>query len=405
MIPALSITLREPLRPPVEVIEVGGLPKVMACKIPVTPINVALKSKVEDRGATKASIDAYARAGRLFTEFTAHRGRSIVDVTDEEFRWYVQALQGKPFLNGDGKQVLLSGQRGPRTADLMIELIYSIGADIEELYGIRLDWRRYLGAPRELVELARTLGRGQRAFNFRRAHRVRYTPRKVMGLPDDEFLLLLLAARERWGNVIADGDAARAPDPEKQRGALFYRNISLLLSLRFSGARRSEAPLIRPEDLDRARSRIYLTTKGHRGERLPVILNPLVEAGIWHYVTRYRPVTPENSAPGYPVHVSHSTRNYGSQISGQSVRKVIDALRQELTPPWNELVSPHTLRHSFSVDLQINGGEAATTVNMRHASQKSLDSYEASPEVFADQILGREDKRLTALLSAFGIGR
>jgi integrase len=403
-----NITVREPLKLPVELIIVDGLPKVMAGNLPVTPFNVVLKWKLENRGATKDSLETYARAARLYVEFAAYRGRSLIDVTNEEFCWFTQALQGKHFLDAEGQQRQLHGERnrGPRTADTMISLLYSLAADLQDIYQIKFDWYRYRGVPIELVKLVRALGRKSKSNVFRRAHQVPYTPGKVQALPDEEFEKLLLAAHQKWGNTITDGDRAFAENPSEQRGALFYRNLAILLTLRFEGARRSESPFITLEDIDRENSRIYLVTKGHggpTGEKLPVLLHPLVDAAIWVYAIKYRPVTDENSIKGYPVFVSHSTRNYGERISAQSVRKVIDGLRDSLTPPWDKLVSPHTLRHSFANDLQKHGGESAVIINMRHASYASLKPYAARPEVFADELLTFGETRLTRLLSEFGI--
>lgn len=402
-----SATLSEPLRFPVEIIQVEGLPKVMAGNLPVTPINAVLRLKREDRGATVASLETYAHAGRLYVEFAAHRGRSLIDVTDEEFRWFVRALKGECFPDAADEQRQLRGTRCPRTADKIIALLYSMAADIKELYGVRFDWYRYRGVEIELVELVRAnRGKAGRGL-FQRAHRVPFTPRKVLGLPDDEFERLLRAAREKWGKTIVDGDMAFAKDPEAQRGALFYRNLVILLILRLEGGRRGELPFITLEDIDRAQRRIYLVSKGHggeRGKRLPVLLHPLVESAIWVYLTRYRATTDENSVKGYPILVSHSTRNYGESISAQCVRKVVDALRDALTPPWGKLVSPHPLRHSFARDLQEHGGVVATRINMRHASDRSLDSYSAGPEIFADQLLASGETKLTRLLSEFGVG-
>lgn len=404
--PSLSITLREQLKLPVEMVVVDGLPKILAGNLPVTPLNVTLKWKRENRAATVPSLDTYARAARPYVEFAAHRGRSLVDVTNEEFRWFTQALKGEYFLDLNGQQRLLSSSGGPRTADTRLALLYSLGADLQEIYQIKFDWYRYRGASVELVEMVRALGGRSRTNTFRREHRIPYTPRKVLALPDSEFERLLLAAQKRWGDTISDGDMAFADGPHEQRGALFYRNLGILLTLRFEGARRSEPPHITLDDIDRANSRIYLVTKGHggpEGDKLPVLLHPLVESGIWIYATKYRPVTDENSVKRYPVFVSHSTRNYGKRISAQTVRKIIDALRDKLTPPWDKLVSPHTLRHSFASDLQKHGGEAATMINMRHTSYESIVPYSASPEIFADELLKFGETRLTGLLSEFGI--
>jgi integrase len=380
----------------------------MSGNLPVTPINVTLKWKHENRGATEASLETYARASRLLVEFAAHRGRSLIDITNQEFNWFTQALQGKHFLDARGQQQKLHGERcrGPRTADTMISLLYSLASDLQEIYQINFDWYRYRGAPNKLVELVRALGGRSRSNVFHRLHRVPYTPRKVLGLPDEEFERLLLAARKKWGYTITDGDRAFAENPHEQRGALFYRNLAILLTLRFEGARRSEPSFITLNDIDRENSRIYLVTKGHggpKGEKLPVLLNPLVDGAIWVYATKYRPVTDENSVKDYPVFVSHSTRNYGERMSAQSVRKIIDALRDSLTPPWDELVSPHTLRHSFASDLQKHGGEPAVVINMRHASYSSIKPYVASPEIFADELLVSGETRLTKRLLEFGI--
>lgn len=401
-----DVTFSEPLALPVEVIQVDGLPKVLAGNLPVTPVNVTLKAKRENRGATDASLEAYARASRLYVEFAAHRGRSLIDVTNEEFRWFTQALTGGYFLDAAGQQRQLTGERGSHTADTMIALLYSMAADMQELYDVKFDWYRHRGVPNELVDLVRFNRGKSRTGLFRRTHRVPYTPTKVLGLPDDEFERLLRAAFEMWGETVADGDMAFAEDSDAQLGALFYRNLVILLTMRLEGARRGELPFITLEDIDRENRRIYLVTKGHggsRGERLPVLLHPLVEIAIWVYVTKYRPTTAENSVKGYPILVSHSTRNYGEFISAQCVRKMIDALRDALTPPWDKLVSPHAMRHSFASDLQKHGGEAATMINMRHASVESLAPYSASPEIFADELLESGETRLSGLLSELGI--
>lgn len=401
-----GVILSEPLRLPVEVLIVDGLPKVLAGNLPVTAVNVILKAKREGRGATDASLETYAHAGRLYVEFAAHRGRSLIDVTDEEFRWFVQGLMGEYFLDAAGEQQQLTGTRGPRTADKIIALLYSMAADTKELYGVRFDWYRYHGVPIELVELVRAhRGKSSRGL-FQRAHRVPFTPKKVLGLPDDEFERLIRAAYKKWGDTVVDGDVAFAEDPEAQRGALFYRNLVILLLLRLEGGRRGELPFVTLGDVDREKRRIYLVTKGHGGPggvRLPVLLNPLVESAIWVYVIRYRPTTAENSVKGYPIIVSHSTRNYGERISAQCIRKAVDALSDALTPPWDELVSPHPLRHSFGRDLLEHGGDLATMINMRHASLQSINPYSAGPEIFADQLLASGETKLTRLLSEFGI--
>ncbi|PYS76455.1 MAG: hypothetical protein DMF66_14660 [Acidobacteria bacterium] len=405
MIPALSVTLREPLILPVEIIEVDGLPKIIAGNVPVTPLNVVLKTKAED-GATKASVDTYARAGRLFSEFAAHRGRALTDVTDAEFTWFKQALQGHPFPDAHNRQQSLSGRRNAGTADTTIALLYSIAADLKDIYGVRLDWHRYRGVPTELVEIVRAAGGNRRARIFRRAHRVPHTPPKVLPLPQTEFEKMIVAAHKRWGNIVVAGDMAHSQDPSRQKGALFCRNVGILFSMRFGGARRSEPAFITLDDVDREQSLLWLVTKGHggeKGERLPVVLNPLLEKLIWLYVTRYRPVTEENSVKGYPVFVSHGTANYGRRISSECVRKIVDVLSPALTPPWDELVTPHTMRHRYSVDLQQHTNEAGTVINMRHASFASLARYRAAAADFVEKLTATADEKLAGFLLTLGL--
>lgn len=406
MIPPLSVTIREPLRLPVEVIEVDGLPKIIAGGMPVTPLNVALKLKVEERGATEASVETYSRAGQLYLEFAAKRERSLIDVTDEEFRWFVQALQGRPFPGGGGQQQTLPGERGARTANLMVTLIYSLAAEVQNLYGVKFDWYRYRGVPNELVDIVRAVGGHKRAKMFRRAHRVPHTPRKVLPLPQAEFEKMILAAHKRWGTIISDGDAAHAENPEQQRGALFCRNVAILFTMRYGGARRSEPRFITLDDVDRERSLLWLVTKGHggeKGERLSVVLHPLVEKLIWLYVTKFQPVTEENSVKGYPVFVSHGTADYGRKISSQCVRKIFDVLRPSLTPPWNKLATPHSLRHSHSIDLQQNTNEAGTVINMRWVSLSSLDAYRAASTHFVGELTATANTKLSGLLLRLGL--
>ena len=100
-----------------------------------------------------------------------------------------------------------------------------------ERYDVSFDWLRYRGVPHYPTDaLISTKGPARsNASGFRRTHSIRWTPRKIMGLPDDQFMQLLRAAWDRWGNQIADGDAAYADHPEAQRGALFYRNLAMLM--------------------------------------------------------------------------------------------------------------------------------------------------------------------------------
>lgn len=388
---------------PVQVRKVEGLPKLIAGGVPVTPINVALARRKLHKGATEESLNTYFRAGRVYAEFCAHLERSIVDITNSDFCLFKDALLGKPFFNSNGESVQLIGEkdRGARTADLMISLLYSVFKDIEELYDVRFDWLRYRGLPPEILSSLQAIGGKRHSIGSPRTHHIKWTPRKVMGLPDEQFALLIEAAAKRWEDTIPDGDMAFNDDPESQRGALYLRNVAILLVMRFEGSRRSEVTYINLDDLDRVNKKLYLVTKGHGGEfgeRLPVLLFPFVDKIIWRYVTRYRPVS-QPDEENKRLFLSHSVRNYGQPISPQTVRKLIDTLKVELDPPWNQLLTPHTLRHSFGYHLQKLSGEAAVTANMRHASSASGAPYAAGVEVFADELLEELNADLERVLT------
>jgi site-specific recombinase XerD len=396
----LTVSLSQTLKLPVRVVVIDNLPKIVAGGVPVTPINAVLERR-HWGGATRASLDTYARAGRLYVEFCAHRGRSLVDITNEEFIWFKNALLGRPFLDSQGRQARLDGERGPRTGDLMLTLLYSIAIDIEELYNTKFDWRRYRGMPSELADVVRSLKGPFRKNTFRRAHQIKFTKPKVTGLPDEQFKKLIRAAYDRWGELIADGDIAFAHQPERFRGALFYRNAGILLTLRYAGSRRCEVAPLRFEDIDRKDSLIYLVTKGH-GERLPVLLFPAVREIIDCYAIHFRPTVTDGSARNL-IFLSHSTRNYGKPLSAQSVRALVDTLRTALDPPWDNLTTPHTLRHAFGYDLQKYGGPAAVIAGMRHASAQSSEPYTAGPENFSDELLAPTDAKLARLFAEAGI--
>jgi integrase len=402
-----NLSLRLPLQLPVRVRILDGLPKLLAGGLPITPVNLILKQKQRERGATLTSLDTYVRAARLYLEFCAYRQQSLVGISNEEFIWFKHALLGDPFPNAAGSLISLSGKRERRTADLMLTLLYSLATDIAERYDATFDWLRYKG------ELGIRQSPSNSPFKTRRTHSIRWIPRKVLGLPDEQFTHLLRAAHERWGDVIADGDIAWAADPEAQRGALFFRNLTLLLILRCAGSRSSEVVRVRLEDVNRTTSLLYLPTKGHRieeGRHVPVLLYPWVRDAIWNYVTRFRPlvaVEPNSQKLHSLDHsflfASHSVRNYGASLSDQSVRVIVSTLRTVLDPPWNTKLTPHMLRHSFGYDLQKHAGAAAVVTGMRHASSRSSEPYTAGPEAFAEELLPKGNASIEYLLAQAGL--
>jgi len=159
-------------------------------------------------------------------------------------------------------------------------------------------------------------------------------------------------------------------------------------------------------DIDRTRHLLYLVTKGHHGQKLPVVLYEPVEQAIWLYVTRFRPcmaTTPPEEQDA--IFLSHSVRNYGRSLTAESVRALIDTLRGALDPPWNEQLTPHMLRHAFGYELQKIGGPYLVTANMRHASLHSGEAYAGGAEVFVDDILATGNARILQLIKAARLGK
>jgi len=396
MQPMRSLTM--PLEPPVHLLKIDSLPKLVAGGVPVLPINLILARKRQFQFTPDTTLFSLVHAAQYYVEFCAHRGSGLLDVAHEEFTSFKNALLGEPFKDAEGHLVYLSGSRNRsrRRVDHILQLLYGIAADITEVYGETFDWQRYKGSP---LPESKARGHTRARQGSRRVHAVRWERTKITGLPDEQFVKLLQAAKTRWGDSIPAGDRVYATDPERQRGALFYRNVALLFVLRYAGSRRAEANPLRIADLDRAQHLIRLVTKGHHGRRLPVVLYEPVEQAIWLYVTRFRPWTNETpSEEQDAVFLSHSVRNYGRRLTAESVRALIDTLRPALDPPWNEQLTPHMLRHAFGYELQKAGGPSLVTANMRHASMHSGEAYAAGAEVFVDDILDAGNARILQLL-------
>jgi site-specific recombinase XerD len=160
-------------------------------------------------------------------------------------------------------------------------------------------------------------------------------------------------------------------------------------------------------DLKRGESKLHLVTKGHggeSGERLPVLLFPFVDEIIWRYVVKYRPTPSREHKKAFQrIFLSHSVRNYGQVITSGTVRKIVDALRVRLDPPWDKRVTPHTLRHAFARDLQRHSGPFAVTANLRHRSLSSSEPYRASVEAFSEELIQGFQEELDLFLSRVGL--
>jgi integrase len=394
-------------RVPVWIRWVDGLPKILAGGVPVAPFNAALRQRARHDGATRKSLAAYARAAALYTAYCAHQRIGLLDVANDEFPHFVDGLLGLKFRDASGQLVRLDGRaRSRRSADLYLALLYSIAGDVAHLYDVSFDWRRHqrlVGSSNGLTELFRAhllTGLGQRT------HRVRHAQRKVVGLPDEEFEKMLLRAVDLWGEYVAPGDRRFAIEPEHQRGALLHRNLAILLSMRYAGARRAEVGTIRIDDVDRQANKLHLETKGHRKgdvEYLPVVLYPSVAAQLWTYFTEYRP-TVSNTTDNGQLFLSHGIRDYGQPLTDSAIRELFDRLRPAVSPQWRKQATPHTLRHACAYELQGRVSPDVIMAQMRHRSTRSLDPYRASALAFGDQLLPAIGASVNEMMTRVGLG-
>jgi hypothetical protein len=175
-----------------------------------------------DAGQRAYQIDRLSRvaqgeAGVFLDEFGGPM--SGVPKDNDEFPSFVDGLLGLKLRDANVEFVHLDGHaRSRASADLYLTLLYSLTGDVAHLYDVSFDWRRYrrvAGAGDGLTSVARAhllTGLGQRA------HRIRHTARKVVGLPDQEFEKMLRRAVELWGEYLAPGDRRFSLEPERQRG-------------------------------------------------------------------------------------------------------------------------------------------------------------------------------------------
>ncbi len=145
MPPMRSLTMA--LQPPVHVLKIDSIPKLVAGGIPVLPINLIFTRKRQFQLTPDTTLASLASAAQYYVEFCAHRGSGLLDVTHEEFTTFKNALLGEPFKDAEGNLVYLSGSRNRshRRVDHILQLLYGIAADIAEVYGDTFDWQRYKG--------------------------------------------------------------------------------------------------------------------------------------------------------------------------------------------------------------------------------------------------------------------
>src|ERR1041385_7377543 len=188
-------SLRAPLCPPVVVRRIlDGPPRLFAAGAPVTPLNLAIRNRVE-QGQTAVSARSYGYALGLFLSFLASRERSLIGATNADFAAFCRALAGAAFSDANGATITLPGSRSASTCQSIVSRLYGIFGDVETGYAVTYDWRRY--KPRGY-----RAGRTVQA----REHRFRVPAREPLGLPDEQFAKLIERASELWADEIPDGD-------------------------------------------------------------------------------------------------------------------------------------------------------------------------------------------------------
>src|SRR5439155_7055349 len=153
MQPMRSLTMA--LQPPVHLLRIDSMPKLVAGGVPVLPINLVLTRKRRFQLTPDTTLDSLANAAQYYVEFCAHRRLGLLDVSHEEFTTFKNALLGESFKNAEGAYVYLSGSRSRsrRRVDHILQLLYGIAADITEVYGETFDWQRYKGSPSTQVQM------------------------------------------------------------------------------------------------------------------------------------------------------------------------------------------------------------------------------------------------------------
>jgi len=131
-----------PLQPPVHLLRIASLPKLVAGEVPVLPINLILARKKQFQCAPDTTLLALVHAAQYYVEFCALRHSGLLDIAHEEFTTFKNALLGEPFRDAEGHLVYLSGSRNRsrRRVDHILQLLYGLAADISEVYGDTFDW-------------------------------------------------------------------------------------------------------------------------------------------------------------------------------------------------------------------------------------------------------------------------
>lgn len=350
-----SPSLRVQPRLPVWIRWVDGLPKILAGGEPIVPFNSALRQRARHDGTTRKSLAAYARVAALYTTYCAHQRIGLLNVTNDEFPYFVDGLLGLPFRDASGQLVDLDARvRSRRSVDLYLALLYSIAGDVAHLYGVSFDWRRYqrvVGSGNGLTEVFRAhllIGLAQRT------HRVRHPQRKVVGLPHEEFEKMLRRAVELWGDYLAAGDRRFALEPERQMGALLHRKWRSCCACATQVRVGRKLP---PSESTTSTGRATSYTCRQRGiakvnpKYLPVVLYQDLANQLWSYFSDYRPVISNRTDQGN-LFLSYGVRDYGRPLTDSVIRELFDRLRPALSRQWRKQATPHTLRHACAYELQ-----------------------------------------------------
>ena len=73
------------LQPPVPVLKIDSIPKLVAGGLPVLPINFIFTRKRQFQSTPDTTLASLASPARYYFEFCAHRRYGLLDVAHEEF--------------------------------------------------------------------------------------------------------------------------------------------------------------------------------------------------------------------------------------------------------------------------------------------------------------------------------
>ncbi|MGE3145266.1 MAG: site-specific tyrosine recombinase XerD [Pseudorhodoplanes sp.] len=271
---------------------------------PSNPVGLFLDMLASERGASRNTLDAYARDLEDFSAFLGERGRTLARADSEDIRAYLGALAARGFQASSAARRLSA---------------------IRQLY-------RFL--------YAEGLRKDDPAAVLEGPKRGRPLP-KVLSVGHVDALL----GRARG----AAEDAARS-DAERRRAARLYCLLEVLYA---TGLRVSE--LVALPAAAARRDQRMLIVRGKGGKERMVPLNDKAKAAMAGYLAALKPAAAEKSAAKEAKWLFPSFGESG-HLTRQHFARELKELAAACGLPAAK-VSPHVLRHAFASHLLQNGAD------------------------------------------------